>query len=107
MRRDCNSVPEEFLHFLSNGELSTLLVKLSVKVWEVICRPVNHITWAVLVHGYSILRHIKTIERSLQYYVLMVQFKELYFLKVASIPLYFNSTCLEQVYTVDFLHVKH
>lgn len=59
------TVPEEFLHFLSNGELSTLLVKLSVEVWEVIRRPVSHITWAVRVHGYSILKHIKTIDNSL------------------------------------------
>lgn len=73
-----NSAPEEFLDFLSDGELTTLLVKVFVEIWEVICRPVNHITWAVLVHGYRILKHIKTIEKSLSYNVLKIQFKELH-----------------------------
>lgn len=62
---DCavrSSVPEEFLYFFSNRELSTLFVKFSVKVREVICRPVNHITWVFLLHGYNIAKYIKQAE---------------------------------------------
>lgn len=56
-----DSVPEEFLHFLPNRELSTLLVKLSVEVWEVIRRSVNHITRAVRLHGYRVMKPVGTI----------------------------------------------
>lgn len=45
------SVPEECAEFLSNRELTTLLVKLSVKVWKGVCRSVNHVARAVQVHG--------------------------------------------------------
>lgn len=75
VHQDCDSVPEELLDFFSDGELSTLLVKFSVKVWEAVCRPVNHITWALWVHGYNVLEYVKNIQNALC--GLSLQFKDL------------------------------
>lgn len=66
---DGESVPEVLLHSLSDGELSSLLVKLSVKVWEVVSRSVNHISGTVLRHGCDMQENIKTTENSLSCYV--------------------------------------
>lgn len=59
----CNVVPEEFLHFLSDGELSALLVKLSVKVREGVRGSVNHVTRPVRLHAYRILKLMGTTQK--------------------------------------------
>lgn len=57
-----NAVPEEFLHSLSNRELLSPAVKLSVEVGEVVHWSVNHITWAVRMNRCRKSKHTGTIE---------------------------------------------